>query len=82
MKIKVVDQNQNTVRSFNHPKEVIVRSKAKIVEIFDSSDPTQVMETFHLLEKKVEWLEDPDTDCAEVSVELKIQQKVQKPETV
>ena len=52
------------------PREVIVRPKAKIIEIYDTNG--LLTEKYNLVEKNLSWLEDKDTDCVEIVLDLKV----------
>ena len=48
----------------------IVRPKAKKIEIYDSNG--LLTETYELVERNLSWLEDNDTDCVEIVLDLKV----------
>ena len=55
---------------YHAPQDVIVKPKAKKVEIQDINGI--LLETFDLIEKKLSWLEDEDIDTAEIMLDLKV----------
>ena len=69
LKIRVSDSNE-IIRIYHSPHEVIVRPKAKKVEIHDINGT--LIETYELIEKKLSWLEDIETDIAEIMLDLKV----------
>lgn len=69
LKIRVSDSNE-TIRIYHSPHEVIVRPKAKKVEIHDVNGT--LIETYELVEKKLSWLEDKELDIAEIMLDLKV----------
>jgi hypothetical protein len=69
LKIRISDSNE-TIRIYHSPHEVIVRPKAKKVEIHDVNGTP--IETYELVEKKLSWLEDSETDIAEIMLDLKV----------
>jgi hypothetical protein len=69
LKIKISDSNK-TIRIYHSPHEVIVRPKAKKVEIHDVNGT--LIETYELVEKKLSWLEDNELDIAEIMLDLKV----------
>lgn len=58
------------IRVYHSPHEVIVRPKAKKIEIYDSNG--LLTETYELVERNLSWLEDNDTDCVEIVLDLKV----------
>lgn len=58
------------IRVYHSPHEVIVRPKAKKIEIYDSNG--LLTETYELVERNLSWLEDDDTDCVEIVLDLKV----------
>ena len=58
------------IRVYHSPHEVIVRPKAKKIEIYDSNG--LLTETYDLVERNLSWLEDNDTDCVEIVLDLKV----------
>ncbi|MGH1566075.1 MAG: hypothetical protein ACRBB5_01325 [Nitrosopumilus sp.] len=69
MKIRIFE-NDETIRVYHSPREVIVRPKAKIIEIYDTNG--LLTEKYNLVEKNLSWLEDKDTDCVEIVLDLKV----------
>ena len=69
MKIRI-SYNNETIRIYHSPHEVIVRPKAKTVEIHDVNGT--LIETYELIEKELSWLEDSEIDTAEIMLDLKI----------
>ena len=69
LKIRIF-QNDEIIRVYHSPHEVIVRPKAKKIEIYDSNG--LLTETYELVERNLSWLEDNDTDCVEIVLDLKI----------
>jgi hypothetical protein len=58
------------IRSYNHPRDVIVHPITNKVEIFNADG--SILEEFQLTKKEVKWLEDLNIDCAEVLVNLHV----------
>ena len=69
LKIRISDNNE-TIRIYHSPHEVILRPKAKKVEIHDVNGT--LIETYELIEKKLSWLEDSEIDIAEIMLDLKV----------
>ncbi|WP_316506469.1 hypothetical protein [Nitrosopumilus sp.] len=69
MKIRIF-QNDEMIRVYHSPHEVIVRPKVKKVEIYDTNG--LLTETYELVERNLSWLEDNDTDCVEIVLDLKV----------
>ncbi|MGB0856222.1 MAG: hypothetical protein ACPGQP_04285, partial [Nitrosopumilus sp.] len=69
LKIRIF-QNDEMIRVYHSPHEVIVRPKAKKIEIYDSNG--LLTETYELVERNLSWLEDSDTDCVEIVLDLKV----------
>ena len=69
LKIRIF-QNDEIIRVYHSPHEVIVRPKAKKIEIYDSNG--LLTETYDLVERDLSWLEDNDTDCVEIVLDLKV----------
>ena len=69
LKIRIF-QNDEIIRVYHSPHEVIVRPKAKKIEIYDSNG--LLTETYELIERNLSWLEDNDTDCVEIVLDLKV----------
>ena len=69
MKIRIF-HNDDTIRVYHAPQDVVVKPNAKKVEIHDVNGT--LLETFDLVEKKLSWLEDEDIDTAEIMLDLKV----------
>ena len=69
LKIRI-SHNNETIRIYHSPHEVIVKPKIKKVEIHDVNGT--LIETYELVEKKLSWLEDSETDIAEIMLDLKV----------
>ena len=67
MKIRV-SHNNEIIRIYHSPHEVIVKPKAKKVEIHDTNGT--LIEMYELVEKKLSWLEDNEIDSAEIMLDL------------
>lgn len=68
MKI-TISQNDNIIRVYHSPHDVIVKPKAMKVMLYENG---VVFETYDLIEKNLSWLEDADTDCGEILLNLKV----------
>ena len=69
LKIRIF-HNDKMIRVYHSPREVIVRPKAKKIEIYDTNG--LLTETYDLVERKLSWLEDTDTDCVEIVLDLEV----------
>ena len=69
LKIRIF-QNNEIIRAYNSPHEVIVKPKAKRVEIYDTNG--LLTDTYDLVGRDLSWLEDKETDCAEIVLDLKV----------
>jgi hypothetical protein len=69
LKIRI-SHNDETIRIYHSPHEVIVKPKAKKVEIHDLNG--DLIETYELIEKSLTWLEDSEIDIAEIMLDLKV----------
>jgi hypothetical protein len=69
LKIRI-SHNDETIRIYHSPHEVIVKPKAKKVEIHDLNGA--LIETYELIEKSLTWLEDSEIDTAEIMLDLKV----------
>ena len=58
------------IRVYHAPQDVIVKPKAKKVEIHDVNG--ELLETYDLIDKKLSWLEDEAIDTAEIMLNLKV----------
>ncbi len=68
--MKILIHNGNPIRVYNHPRDVIVHPKTHKVQVFNNDG--SVLETFDLVKKEVEWIEDLDLDCTEILVTLHV----------
>ncbi len=69
MKIRIF-HNDETIRVYHAPQDVVVKPKAKKVEIHDINGV--LLETYDLIDRKISWLEDEDIDTAEIMLDLKV----------
>jgi hypothetical protein len=69
LKIRI-SHNDETIRIYHSPHEVIVKPKAKKVEIHDLNGA--LIETYELIEKSLTWLEDSEIDTSEIMLDLKV----------
>lgn len=69
MKIRIF-QNNNIIRIYHSPRDVIVKPAAKKVELYDSNG--LLTESYDLVDRNLSWLEDKETDCAEIILDLTI----------
>ena len=69
LKIRIANE-QDIIRVYHSPHEVIVRPNSKKVEIYDTHGTLN--ETYNLLDRNLSWIVDSDTDCAEIVLDLKI----------
>ena len=69
MKIRIF-QDGNIIRVYHSPRDVIVKPAAKIVELYDSNGV--LTESYTLVDRDLSWLEDSETDCAEIILDLTI----------
>jgi len=69
LKIRI-SHNNETIRIYHSPHEVVVRPKDKKVEIYDVNG--MLIETYDLVEKNLSWLEDNDINTAEILLDLKV----------
>lgn len=72
MKIQLLDEKGNLIKSSNCPMDVVIRPEAKIVELTTTDGPNPKKYEFVLVERKVEWLKIPNNDSEEVFVEIKV----------
>lgn len=70
MKIKVV-RDGDPIKVYHHPREVIVRPEKRIVEIYNDSIGG-LYRRYRLLNHKLDWLENKDSDTAEIFLELNV----------
>lgn len=78
LKIKIL-QNDNIIRIYHSPKDVVVKPKGKRVELYDSNG--LLTDSYDLIDKNLSWLEDNETDCSEILLTLKVGKQV-SPENV
>lgn len=69
MKIRIF-QDGNIIRVYHSPRDVIVKPTAKKVELYDSNGV--LTESYELVDRDLSWLEDSETDCAEIILDLTI----------
>jgi hypothetical protein len=68
--MKILIDNGSPLRVYHNPRDVIIHPKTNTVEIFSSDGTT--LETFVLVKKKLEWMENKDTDTSEILVTLHV----------
>jgi len=69
--MKIVIQKEGTsIRIYHNPREVIVRPMTNEVEIFNS-DGT-LLEKYHLVHKKLSWLENKEENMSEILLQLEV----------
>ena len=73
MKIRIF-QNSNVIRIYHSPRDVIVKPTAKKVELYDSNGI--LTESYDLVDRNLSWLEDKETDSAEIILDLTIKSSV------
>ena len=69
MKIRIF-HNSKIIRVYHSPRDVIVKPAAKKVELYDSNGI--LTESYDLIDRNLSWLEDKDTDSAEIILDLTI----------
>ncbi|WP_316506592.1 hypothetical protein [Nitrosopumilus sp.] len=69
LKIRII-QGDRIIDTYDLPEEVIVRPKAKTVEIHDNDG--SLTRTYDLVKRDLSWLEDMDADCSEVVLDLHV----------
>ena len=69
MKIRIFRDN-NMIRIYHSPRDVIVKPTAKKVELYDSNGI--LTESYSLIDRNLSWLEDNETDCAEIILDLTV----------
>ena len=62
------NNSKNIIRIYHSPHEVIVRPKAKKVEILEEDGIGN--ETYNLVDKKLSWIEDEGSDSSEIILDL------------
>ena len=68
MKI-TISKNDNVIRVYHSPQDVIVKPKEKKVMIYEDG---VVSETYDLIERNLSWFEDNGTDCSEILLSLEV----------
>ena len=63
-------QNGKIIDVYHLPEEVIVKPKAKKIEIHDING--LLTETYDLVEMNLSWLENTDIDCSEIVLDLHV----------
>ena len=58
------------IRIYHSPRDVIVKPSAKKVELYDSNG--LLTESYSLVDRNLSWLEDAETDCAEIILDLTV----------
>ena len=58
------------IRVYHSPHEVIVRPKARTVEVFDEDGAMN--ETYNLVDRNLSWIEDNDSDSSEIVLDLHV----------
>ncbi|WP_316504448.1 hypothetical protein [Nitrosopumilus sp.] len=78
LKIRIIrDDDGKVIRVHHVPEEVIVKPKARIIEIHDSSSDdgsssSSLTETYRLVKSNLSWSEDNDSDYGEVVLDLRV----------
>ena len=77
LKIRIIrDDDDKVIRVHHVPEEVIVKPKARIIEIYDSSSDdgssSSLTETYRLVKSNLSWSEDNDNDYGEVVLDLRV----------
>ena len=67
--MKIVLKNPEPFRVYHHPCDVVIRSNLKKVEILDGGE---LVETFDLINKNVEWVIDPQNDTEELLLTITV----------
>ena len=68
MKIKI-SQNDNVIRVYHSPKDVIVKPKLKKVILYEDG---VVSETYDLIEKNLSWFDVDANNSSEILLNLKV----------
>ena len=71
LNIRVIQDDGKIVGVYHLPEEVIVKPKDKIVEICDNDDGS-LSETYHLVKRKLSWLENSYADSSEILLDLHV----------
>lgn len=69
LKIRIF-HNDKIIRVYHSPHEVIVKPKAKRVEIYGTNGI--LTEEYDLVGRDLSWLENEGVDCAEIILDLKV----------
>ena len=69
MKIILI-RNDRVLRIYHHPRDVIVKPKAKHVEVFNADG--SLLEKFELINKELGWTDDEENDTSEIVLSLTI----------
>jgi len=69
LKIRIFHDNE-IIRVYHSPHEVIVKPNAKRVEIYGTNGV--LTEEYDLVGRDLSWLENKDADCAEIILDLKV----------
>ena len=75
MKIILI-RSDRVMRVYHHPRDVIVKPKAKQVEVFNS-DGT-LLEKFELVSKELGWTDDEENDTSEIVLSLTVGQNLKQ----
>ena len=67
--MKIVLKNPEPFRVYHHPCDVVIRSNLKKVEIVDGGE---LVETFDLINKNVEWVVDTQNDTEELLLTITV----------
>ena len=67
--MKIVLKNPEPFRVYHHPCDVVIRSNLKKVEILDGGE---LVETFDLIEKNLEWVIDSQNDTEEILLTITV----------
>ena len=67
--MKIVLKNPEPFRVYHHPCDVVIRSNLKKVEILDGGE---LVETFDLINKNVEWVVDAQNDTEELLLTITV----------
>lgn len=67
MKI-LIYRDDDPIRIYHHPREVIVHPKSNTVKIFDENG--SILESYHLIKKELSWSDNEELDISEIVVTL------------
>ena len=70
LNIRII-QDGKIIGTYHLPEEVIVRPKAKKIEIHDTRDKL-LIEAYHLVKKNLSWFENTDVNCSEIVLDLHV----------